>query len=304
MEKHIIFGGNGPIGEAIYQSLKDQNKTVYKIGRKDKEEKDYLITDALNKAEVSNVSKQATHIYIAVGLPYFYKIWQRDFPIIIANIIDAAKQNKSKIIYFDNMYLYGPKLNQPMTETHQRYPISKKGMLRLGLVEALEKEMDELDILIVRSPDFFGPKAFNSMVYISFLENILKHKHPMFIGNPNMPHAYGYTKDLAKATVLLALRNESYGQTWHLPTYQFNSTHEINHLYNDILKTDYKIKPLSMVMNKVLKIFVPVLRETYEMRYQFETPYIFSSEKFDLVFPEFKKTDLNLAIKDTIEYFK
>ena len=302
-DKHVIIGANGPIGGAISNILENSGKQVIRTGRAFKQENNYLIIDALNEKEVLNATKKASHIYVTIGLNYNHKVWQRDWPIIIENVINAARTNHSKIIFFDNIYIYGPELMVPITETHSKEPISKKGKVRKIIFDALNKAMSDVKIMIVRAPDFFGPNAKSSIIHSAFLENMIVGKRPMFFGNDSKKHSYAYTIDLATAVVLLALEEDTYNQEWHLPTYQTNNIYEIVKEYNKCLNSDLKLSFISKRMQKILSIFVPILKEVYEMRYQFESDYVLNFDKFSKRFPNFKQTKFEDAVKITVTSF-
>lgn len=303
-EKHLIIGANGPIGKEIYSLLKESNKEVYRFGRSKIDQEDYICGNALNINDVLKAVKGKKYIYITIGLKYDHKIWEKQWPIIIDHIITAAKKENSKIIFFDNVYIYGPQLAVPITEMHEISPISKKGKVRRIIHDKLTSVMNELDIMIVRAPDFFGGDANSSLIYNAFLENMIKDKKPLFLGNDTRKHSYGYTKDLARATVLLASDSKAYNQVWHLPCYQTNSIYEILDMYNQVLKKDFKLTVVGKKMHALLGIFMPMLKEVYEMRYQFETDYVLSFEKFSKKYPGFIQTTFKDAITETVLRFK
>lgn len=303
-EKHLIIGANGPIGKEIYQILKSSDQEVYRFGRRKIYEDDYICGDALDLDNVLEAVKDKKYIYITIGLKYDHKVWKQQWPKIIDNIILAAKKENSKIIFFDNIYMYGPQLSVPITETHEMSPISKKGIVRKEIHDKLMKAMNELDVMIVRAPDFFGKDATASLIYNAFLENMIKGKKPLFLGNSKKKHSYGYTKDLAKATVHLACDIKAYNQVWHLPCYQTNSIHEVLELYNGVLKKDFKLNVIGKKTHALLGLFMPMLKEIYEMRYQFETDYVLSFEKFTNAYPEFIQTSFKDAITKTVLSFQ
>jgi nucleoside-diphosphate-sugar epimerase len=302
MEKHFIIGP-GVIGQEVFSVLQSMNKEVYLSGRSDRNIKNYIQLDALNKSQVIEKTKGMTHVYITIGLPYNKKLWRNQWPIIVDNIIEASLTNAFKIIFFDNVYAYG-RLHNPVTEQHDLSPISQKGLTRKIIDEKLIQVMKTQDVMIVRSPDFFGPKANNSVCYIGFLENMIKGKDPSFIGSANKKHSYGYTIDLARATVELSLQEDTYGQTWHLPCYQIDSIEEVVLAYNKSLSTRFKLKTMSIKAHKVLSIFIPILKELLEMRYQFDEDYILDFSKFKSRFPDFILTPFQKAIESTVSYFK
>ena len=88
------------------------------------------------------------------------------------NVINACIETNATLIFFDNVYMYGPSpLTIPFDENHPQKPSTKKGLARKQTADLLLKAIDEnkLKAVIARSADFYGPFAVNSSFYISFL---------------------------------------------------------------------------------------------------------------------------------------
>ena len=46
-------------------------------------------------------------VYLLAGLKYDHKVWAEMWPRIMANTIEACKRAGAKLIFFDNVYMYG-----------------------------------------------------------------------------------------------------------------------------------------------------------------------------------------------------
>ena len=303
---HTVIG-YGNLGQAVVRVLHDKNIPT-KILNRSINASGVIPCNVLNIDELTKNTADSSHVYITVGLEYKYSVWKVEWPQIMSNVIEAAKVNGFKIVFFDNMYLYGPSpLQNPITEDHPRNPPSKKGKLRLDLVNMLENAMlnDGVEAVIARSPDFYGPNVKNSILYASAIENILKGKKPQFVGNPNTKHCYIYLPDAARALVILANDDTAYGQTWHLPTAPptFSTTDMLNKAAI-LCGQKSGVQVLSKQAVKFLKLFIPILGEVEEMTYQTEHDYNFSSQKFEKAYPDFAITDNDTGIKNMIESLK
>lgn len=189
-------------------------------------------------------------------------------------------------------------------ENHLLQPSSNKGKVRHQLYRQLKHAMEDTSILIVRSPDFFGPRAANnSVLYVQFLENILKGENPNFIGSLGKTHSYAFVPDLARAIRLLALDNRAYQQVWHLPAFATNSITEIADEYNSQLGTQFSVRALPKTVHRIISWFNPMMKEMYETRYQFDEDYAYNWDKFKQHYPTFEQTNFKEAIQQTIEYF-
>ncbi len=63
---------------------------------------------------------------LLVGLKYDVKVWRELWPPIVSNPIEACKRANAKLIFFDNVYMYG-KVVGPTTEETPFNPCSRKG---------------------------------------------------------------------------------------------------------------------------------------------------------------------------------
>lgn len=300
--KNVILG-YGNVGKLIAEELKGRGEDVTIARHSAGTVGGYntVQVDVLNKDSMVSALNGADRVFVTTGLQYKLKVWQRDWPVIVDNVIAAAKVNKTKIVFIDNIYLYGPApLQIPITETHPRNPKSKKGTVRLELVSKLEQAIAEgVDVLIVRCADFYGPNVDSSGVTMA-IDSIKNGKKAYFMGDPFTTHTYSYVPDIAKATVELARAGDTYNQTWHVPSSTPITGNDLMKLVDTTLGMQGKWSILNRRSMKLMGVFVPILGELSEMMYQFEHDYIFDSSKFAARFPDFKTTALADGIKASV----
>ncbi|MFN6112595.1 MAG: NAD-dependent dehydratase, partial [Bacteroidota bacterium] len=65
-------------------------------------------------------------IYLIIGLPYDAKTWLEGFPKAVSNAVEAARRVGARLVYFDNVYMYGP-VRGVMTEETPDNPTTQKG---------------------------------------------------------------------------------------------------------------------------------------------------------------------------------
>lgn len=129
------------------------------------------------------------------------------------------------------------------------------------------------------SADFYGPDNTNSMLIETVFRPLSKAQKANWLGDPSCLHCYTYTPDAGKATALLGNTQEAFGQTWHVPTAAPKTGIE---WINDIAKalgTAPSYRQVSKNMLRFLGLFVPVMKESVEMYYQFDRDYVFSGKK-------------------------
>jgi nucleoside-diphosphate-sugar epimerase len=306
--KHTILGAGGSIGNALTYELLKSKESVRLVSRSN-----YSITGAESfKADISsyeetlNSVKGSDIVYLLAGIPYDRKIWTELWPIIMKNVIDACKNVGAKLIFFDNVYMYG-KVEGKMTEETPYFPNSIKGEIRATIANMLNVEMrhNNLQAIIARSADFYGPYASNtSVLYFLAIDKMMKNKKAQWLVDDTKIHSYTYTLDCAKALNLLWNKKECYQQVWHLPTYNpaINGKAFIN-----LISKELGVEPNYIVLKKwmlvIASLFDKTVFESFEMIYQNEYDYQFDSTKFNKYF-NFKPTSYETGIHETIEFFK
>jgi nucleoside-diphosphate-sugar epimerase len=307
MALHTILGAYGTVSTELVPVLLKNKERIRLVSRKSQpvEGTETIAADLLNPEQVMNAVKGSTFVYLLVGLQYNTNVWKSSWPLIMQNVISACKVNHAKLIFFDNVYMYG-KVKDVMTEDTPFNPSSKKGIIRAAIVTTLLNEMKQGNIkaLIARSADFYGPVNFkNSVPNMLVFDNFRKGKSAQWLVNATVPHSFTYVPDAAKALYLLANNEAAFGQTWHLPTASNPLTgKEFIQLAAKAMNAKNKYMVLSKWMLRLAGLFNADIRESYEMLYQAELPYFFDSTKFNTAF-NFRPISYEEGIKATAAYF-
>ena len=305
---HTVLGANGSIGKAVVNELQNNGLKTRAVTRtKDFEGVECIKADALDYKQLLSAIDGSTHVYLCIGVKYSAKDWEKAWPQIMNNVIRACEITKAKLIFFDNIYMYGPSpLPVPFDEQTQQNPESKKGKVRKAIADELlnAHKSGRIQAMIGRSADIFGPNAIYSPFYFTFIERMLKGKAPQSVYKLGVKHTYSYTCDLAKALVMLALEDSFYGQVWHLPASKPITVKELLEIFNKEFGTNYNVSYLPSWIRKFLSIFISPLKEIGEMLYQFDNEYVISYEKFLQKLPNFKVTDYRTGIKEMIKSFQ
>lgn len=200
----------------------------------------------------------------------------------MANVIAACKQAQARLIFFDNVYAYGS-VDGPMTEGTPYAPCSEKGAIRAEIATMLldEVKAGDLTAMIARSADFYGPNAHNGVPNVLVLEPFANGATASWLVNANLPHSLTFTADATRGLAMLAERESCWNQVWHLPT---SSNPPTGKEFIELAAAEFRVAPKYRVMGRPLLriagLFDPVVRETYEMLYQYSAPHRFDSTKF------------------------
>jgi nucleoside-diphosphate-sugar epimerase len=304
-----ILGANGTIGSVLAKELTVYTKRIRLVSRNPKKVNE---TDELFSADLSDASQVEKAIagsevvYLLVGFDYNIKVWQNNWPKLMRATIDACMKHKTKLVFFDNVYMYDINAIPHMTENSIINPSSKKGAVRKEIADMLLTEVHsgKLTALIARSADFYGANNDRSFLIEVVYKNMKKGKKPNWFIDANKKHSFTYTPDAAKATALLGNTADAYNQVWHLPTDKNTLTgKEMIALFAKEMNVESKISILPMWLLKILGVFIPMMKEMPEMMYQYDRDYFFDSSKFDKRF-NFRTTTYQEGVKATIEQTK
>jgi nucleoside-diphosphate-sugar epimerase len=148
-----------------------------------------------------------------------------------------------------------------------------------------EVKRGELRGAIVRAADFYGPGAAMSVTHATVTERLKNGKTPQWIGNPNAVHTFTYTRDAGRSLALIGNTPSAFGQVWHALTSKEPITgQQYVRIACDLARRPYALQAAPRWMLRLMGIFVPVVRESIEMLYQFEYDYRFDSSKAERAF--------------------
>jgi nucleoside-diphosphate-sugar epimerase len=241
-----------------------------------------LGADLTDKDQTIRALAGTSVVYLLAGLKYDRKLWQEMWPRIMDNTIEACKRAGARLIFFDNVYMYG-RVSGPMTEETPFNPCSKKGETRAKIATTLINEWKSgaLTGMIARCADFYGPDTKNGVPNLLVFEPFSRQRGASWLVNDSVPHSCTFTPDAAESLVRLSERATAWNQTWHVSTTPSPPTgREFIGLAAKEFGVAPKYRVLSRPMIRLGGLFNPQVAESYEMLYQSDSPYLFDSSKF------------------------
>lgn len=289
---HTILGAGGVIGRELSIQLARQGRRIRQVGRHPivVQPGDELIRADLTNAEATFAAVSGSEVaYLVAGLTYSTSVWQARWPLVMRNVIDACSRYKTRLVFLDNVYAYG-QVDGVMTEDTPFNPCSKKGEVRAAIATTLRNAMHsgEVQALIARSADFYGPGADLSLLAAILFSRLRAGKSPQWVGKPDAVHTFTFTPDIGRALVALGANPTAFGQTWHVPTardlgqamgHEAVTGRALTHLACKIAHQPARLQVAPRWLFRAMGWFAPVLRENNEMMYQLEHPYRFDSSK-------------------------
>lgn len=303
----MVFG-TGPLGLAVMRDLRRRGRSVRMINRSSRVKfaKDPQTevggANAVDPAQAREVCEGAAVVYHCVGLPY--PRWT-EFPAIAAGIVEGAVAAGAKLVYSDNLYMYGA-VDGAMTEERPYAATTKKGRIRAAIARSLldAHQAGRVRVAIGRGSDFFGPFATDAaMMGSRVFGRALAGKSAQVVGDPDRLHSFTFIDDFGKALVTLGERDEALGRTWHVPSAPAMTTRRFVEAIYRTLGKPVKMSRAPRVAVALAGLFDANARELKEMLYQFERDFVMDSSRFENTFG-MSPTPPHEAIRQTLEWYR
>ena len=290
MTDRITIFGYGPVGRATAARLAAEGREVVVAQRSEPKNltkgATFKPADALNRDAVVKAVGGSGQFLVAIGFPYSGVVWRDAWPRVMSNFVTACKATGARMVFLDNLYMYGPQTT-PLTET---MPLIDYGLKPAARSAATRIWMDAADagearVAALRAPDFYGPGVGLSFLGDTSIGKLAQGKPAVFVGSADVLHDYAYVPDVARATTtLLDAPDSAFGQAWHMPCAPARTTRDILQIAADTLGVKLRISAMPAWMLGPSAMFSPFLRELKEMRFQWDRPYQVDASRFKAAF--------------------
>jgi nucleoside-diphosphate-sugar epimerase len=304
---HVVLGAAGGTGSAVVGELVARGLTVRAVTRSGAADLPAGIEQAAADVATPEGARRAcagaTVVYHCAQ-PGYTK-WVELFPSLTRSVLDSTADAGAKLVFADNLYVYGPP-DGPMTEETPQRAQGKKGRVRIEMAAAILQAHAEgrQRCTIGRSSDYYGPRGTTSTVGDNLMKPLLRGKRARWLGSLDQPHTLNYLEDMARALVTLGEREEADGQVWHLPAAEPLTGRQFLTLTYGAAGLPSKVGVASRPMIRVIGVFNPLVRELNETLYQFERPFVSDASKFQRAFGPFEPTPHPEAVRRTVEWFR
>jgi nucleoside-diphosphate-sugar epimerase len=306
-ELHVIFG-TGPVGMSVMDALIQRGRRrVRMVNRSGRASMPHAVEvvggDATDEAFAREASQGASVVYFALNPPY--DKWPELFPPLQAGVVEGAASAGAKLIAMENLYMYGPTDGRPITEDLPHAPNTRKGRVRARMTKELMEahSSGRVQVAIGRASDYFGPRVLVSAAGEQVFGRAVQGKSAQVAGDPNQPHTYTYAPDVGRGLVILGEREEALGQSWHLPSPETLTTRQFVEMIFQEVGKPARIQVAPKILLRAMGFFNPGMRETIEMLYEFEEPFVVDHSRFERVFGE-QATPLREAIQGTLRWYR
>jgi nucleoside-diphosphate-sugar epimerase len=304
---HVVIGAAGGTGSAVVEELAARGLRVRAVTRSGRGDVPQGVEQVAADAGTAEGARQACEgaavVYHCAQPPYTK--WPELFPPLTEAVLAGAAAAGAKLVFADNLYVYGAP-DGPMTEETPQRAQGKKGRTRIQMADALlgAHADGRLRVAIGRASDYYGPRGTASTVGENIMKPVLRGKRARWLGSLDQPHTLNYLEDMARALVTLGERDEADGQVWHVPAAEPLKGREFLGLLFEEAGHSPKIGVASRPVIRIGGLVNPLLRELRETLYQFERPFVSDASKFQAAFGPFESTPHREAVSRTVDWFR
>ena len=284
-EKIVVFG-YGPTGRALIERLVAASRTVTVVQRSRPVDlaagADFQRVDLLDRDAVLAVTRGASHIAMTAGFVYDRRIWTRDWPIAMANLLAAAEATGAKTVFLDNLYMFGPQ-DGPIAEETPFAPAKGKPAVRVGVTAQWQEAVraGRVRFTALRAPDFYGPGVTNSHLGDMAFGALARGRTAVLVAPADRPHDVAYVPDIGRALeTLLEAPDDAYGQAWHMPSAPTRTLREILTLGATAIGVKPRVLAIPLGLLPALGLVQPMFGELAELRFTWDRPYRVDGSKF------------------------
>lgn len=271
---HVVLGA-GPVGRAVVAALNARGIEPAVLTRSGAPVAGAVSrrTDVTDPADLAAALAGADVVFQSAQ-PAYHR-WPQEFPAMQEAVVDATAQAGALLVAAENLYGYGP-VAGPLTEDLPLVATTRKGATRAQMWRDLEAahRAGRLRVVAGRAADFFGPGVSASAVGDRFFGPIAKGQAVQVIGDADRLHTYTYVPDFGEALVRLSEAPEAWGRAWHVPNAPTISTRAFAEGAAALAGTELRLRPVAPWQLRLLGTFIPALRETVEMLYEFDEDFV------------------------------
>ena len=275
-KKKYVVVGTGAIGTLVADQLAAAGHSVIAISRHASPSKspmvEHVAGDASDATFLARQAVDAAAIFNCVNPPYHR--WPQEWPPIAAALLHAAEESGAVLTTLSNLYAYGAPTGPLTPETPLRATYAK-GQVRgqMWLDAKAAHDANKIRATEVRASDFIGPTGFSAINRL--VPDIVEGKRVQLLGNPDAPHSWTYTVDVAKTLIAAAQNKTAWGRAWHVPTNPPRTQRQVvEELAEAAGVGPVKVSVVPNALLRLLGLFNPQMREVLITMYQFEQPFI------------------------------
>jgi len=305
---HVVFGA-GQVGEPLALRLRAAGHRVRIAKRSPVEGLDgieVMTGDATDAAFCARAAEGAAAVYHCMNPPYDRRAWAELLPRYMEHLIAAAGRAGARLVVLDNLYMLGKLSGKPLREDSPMNPCSANGEIRARVAERLfsAHAKGEVQAVSGRASDYYGPGARLGFMGDFFWPDVIAGKTVRVPVDPGAVHTYHYVPDVVAGLMTLGTAEADVcGGPWMMPCAPAVSLRDHAQRFAKHLGRPIPVSAAPPWIMDLMGLFMAVVREMAEMRYQWEERFVVDDRRFRERFGA-KPEDEDEAARATVAWAK
>jgi nucleoside-diphosphate-sugar epimerase len=306
MSRHIVFG-TGQVGHHVVEQLTARGHEVVAVNRTGEGRQPgalFVGGDATDASFTKTVCADADVVYFCLNAPSYHR-WELEFPPLQRGVLAGATSAGARLVVLDNLYAYGPPNGRDLIETMPANPTSTKAATRADMTQELldAHARGQAEVAIGRASDYFGPGTTRSALGETVFATAIAGKTAQVMGDPDQPHSYSFTPDVAAGLITLGTAPDATGAVWHLPVSAAPTTREVIEQVYALAGHRPSTLAAGRTTLRLLGLVKPEMREYLHTLYQFTDRWVVDDAKFRAAFGDVA-TPLPHALASTLDWYR
>jgi len=232
-----------------------------------------------------------------------YHQWPELFPALQAGVLEGAAASGAKLVAMENLYMYGPTGGRALTEDLPYAASTSKGRVRAEMSQKLWRRTGRPGAGCDRtSIGFLRARVVTSAAGRQVFGRAVEGKSAQVAGDPiNLIPTRTHPTSERDWPSSATGRGIGPGMALAEPRYDHYSRVRANYLPGGWQAA--RIQAASKILLRTLGLFDSALRQTIEMLYEFEEPFIVDHSRFARAFGN-HATPLREAIGQTVRWYR
>ncbi|WP_026792344.1 NAD-dependent epimerase/dehydratase family protein [Pleomorphomonas oryzae] len=304
MSGHVlVLGALGGVGQAVAEEFHRQGWEVSGLVRKGRagELPDWIwpVEAELQDAEAvaKAVSSPVDVVFDGLNAPYHR--WAELAEPLYAAALAIAERLEALHLFPGNVYGFGEGMPDRLTPDLVAAPTSEKGKIRVAIERSFAEaaKAGRVRTCILRAGDFFGPTISGQSWLSAFIatkaaEGLIRSRGPK-----DVPHAWAYLPDLARAFVQLAEQRDRLGafEVFHFEGHTA-SISDIAAAAGLAHQRPMRVRRVPAFVFTLMGLVNPVIRASHEMAYLWRVPHRLVDRRLEAVAGPLAATPLPKAL--------
>ncbi|QBF33193.1 epimerase [Thalassococcus sp. S3] len=250
--------------------------------------------------------KRGTLLQAAMGVDVIangwnppYPDWPEQVPHLTKQVIEAAASTGATVLMAGNVYVFGP--DNPDTVWSAGSPhraTNTLGRIRIEMEE--QYRLSGVPTILLRAGDFIDTERSGNW-FDRILIKSLEKGQMTYPGNPDIPHAWAYLPDVARAALALVEMRSDLPTFIDVPFPGYTlSGRELAAGLGRVTAKDITLRPMAWWPLWLATPFWTLAKSLREMRYLWNTPHQMDDADFKTLLPDFQSTPVDTALASAI----